>query len=53
MQFYSDHIVDPWIDAAWGDPALLWTIIGIVAGVAAITAAVIVILVKKKKKEGR
>lgn len=41
--------LDPPVDPAVNTPSPIWTILGIVAGVAAITAVVIVILVKKKK----
>lgn len=49
LRICFDEIIEP-IDPP-GDPTLWW-ILGIVAGVAAITAVVIVLLVKKKKKEG-
>ena len=51
MHILPDDILDPRYDAA-GDPALVWTIVGIVVGVAVITAVVIVLLMKKKKKRG-
>lgn len=53
MYYMFDDILDPSVDIVTGDPSLLWTVLGIVAGVAAITAVVIVLLVKKKKKEGK
>ena len=48
MQILWDDILEP-VPLA-NDPSPLWWILGIVAGVAAVTAIVIVILVRKKKR---
>ena len=47
----GDLAVSP-VERVLYNPALLWTIVGIVAGVAAVTAVLIVVLVKRKKKRG-
>ena len=44
---------EPPADPTVSTPSPIWTILGIVAGVAVITAIVVVILVKKKKKAGK
>ena len=51
FRILGDIPVEPWepVDPAVNAPSPIWTILGIVLGVAAITAVVIVILVKKKK----
>lgn len=51
MRVLQDHITDPLARVA--DAPVLWMILGIVAGVAAISAVLIVILIKKKKKGGK
>lgn len=52
FRILGDIPVEPWdppVDPAVNAPSPIWMILGIVLGVAAITAVVIVILVKKKK----
>ena len=55
FRILGDIPVEPWEPPVEPIPAPspVWTILGIVAGVAVITAVVIVILVKKKKKAGK
>ena len=51
FRIFGDVPVEPWEPPVepTAAPSPVWTILGIVAGVAVITAVVIVILVKKKK----
>ncbi|MBR6038863.1 MAG: hypothetical protein IKP38_00085 [Clostridia bacterium] len=50
FRIIGDIAVEPWEPVKpTPAPSPIWTILGIVAGVAVITAVVIVILVKKKK----
>ena len=48
--FLSDIAVRP-LERLLYEPALLWTIVGIVAAVVAVTVVLIVVLVKKKNKK--
>ena len=51
LRILFDDILEP-TPASVSDPSVFWTVLGIVAGVAAITAVIIVILVRKKHKGG-
>ena len=53
LHMLFDDIIDPSVDIVANDPTPLWWILGIVAGVATVTAVLIVILIKKKKKGGK
>ena len=54
FRIIGDIAIEPWepvepVEPVVNTPSPIWWILGIVAGVAVITAVVIVILVKKKK----
>ena len=51
LRVFPDIAISP-IERIVYDPALLWAIIGIVAGVTVLTVVLIVVLVKRKKKRG-
>ena len=51
FRILGDVPVEPFVPVK-NDPSPLWWILGVVAGVAAVTAIVIVILVRAKKKGG-
>ena len=51
LRIFPDEIYEPPVDPKAIDPAVLWTIVGVVAGVAALTAVLIAVLIKKKKRK--
>lgn len=52
MQIFPDEIYEPPVETVACDPAMLRTIVGIVAAVAVLTAVLIIVLIKRKKKKG-